>query len=381
MLNIIDILYDEVTLVGFKYHCDDDWQEEFGEGYQFTLKRDEYNLYDDHAVGVYDEYDTLVAYVSRYQAEDIWPYASKPILCTVNEVEDTCIHATIDGYEDGSELEDDEEDALDVLERYKKEVLDGTRKPTFKDFYKRVGADSVGLYSFGFYTNDTEYLAPVDNIDALAITCYELTNFVLSLKAQDSESRNILERSIIDESGMDLDSSLFVVFIHDINLVFKALGVTLDTSKPEFLAGLFFHHLYKDISFSFVKGKAQDVDPYEFLVHAMFHIGEDLPDNAPGGFNFFIEAILSQCDDQSFMERYRVLMYRFASMLVKLDNKVTKKESKYLAKIMVADDPNSKKDSSKTKKTTAAKTAKKRGNKVGNKDENKDDKEEGRNTC
>lgn len=378
MLNIHDIIGHEIALVGFRYHCDNDWQEEYTEGYQFTLERDYLNEHDDNAIAVYDQEYNHVAYVSRNQASLIWPYATKPILCTADEVEDSCIMASIDGYEDGSdygeednrstlernldELEknllykvnhenglrygcnaDDMKRLLDYMEKEQKEMerivklgstadvmsmsiifkmLKGTKLPPLKCF--KVGCDR------------SELPLPAQQLEDIAKMCHELIDFVLSLKKKGSESREILELSIKSGDGTDFDSLVHDMFMRDLSILYERFRHKIKYNTLEFIPAYYIHRILSGLEPYIGPEWDKMTKTAEGSVSLMIHVMDDqIPSKAPGGFNFWMECFLSQCDDQQFVERYRVLMYRFASMLAKLDDKVTGAESSFLACIMM----------------------------------------------
>lgn len=373
MLNIQDIIGHEIALVGFRYHCDDDWQEEYTEGYQFTLERDYGNDYDDHAVAVYDEEYNHVAYVSRNQAPLIWHYASKPILCTADMVEDSCIMASVDGYEDGSDYgEDDdvftshyEEEAprrnshdqglrygcnandmkllLDYMENEKKamermvKLAKTTGSTSMSILYPMIkGTQLPPLKCFKVGCDRSELPLPAQQLEDIARMCHELIDFVLSLKKDGSESREILELSIKTNDGTDFDSRVYFMFMRDLSILYEKFRHEIKYNTLEFIPAYYFHRLLSGLELYIGPDWDTVTKHAETLVNSMIHgMDDQIPSKVPEGFNFWMECFLSQCDDQQFVERYRVLMYRFASMLAKLDDKVTGAESAFLACILM----------------------------------------------
>lgn len=100
MPKIQDIINHDIDLVGFRYHCDNNWRDDYFRGYPFTLEREYGNEHDKNAVAVFDIDHKHVAYVSQRQSFRIWKYASKHILCTAQQIYEQSIMASIEGYKE-----------------------------------------------------------------------------------------------------------------------------------------------------------------------------------------------------------------------------------------------------------------------------------------
>lgn len=287
-----------VTLVGFQYHISETERSKYGVGTSFKLQREEDNVYDPQAVGVYDG-DRLVAYVKKHDAHTIWKALKYPMNCTVTEDGGSYMRACI---------------------RYMTED-----KPVVNHVIPPMPSAVVEPFT-------------KENLVALADTAVALADFIDSM-VKDKEVREMLENSLHNNSDDAAPIEMVVKFIlgKDVSTIYKKLGHRLGMGKPEGMGMVLLCHIFGepdlDIDLSF---------GWKLIIDNMDHAGVEFqeecegifPNDAPGDFCFWIQTLLGNLEDESWMTRYMVLMYRFASLIAKADGKVTKKEAAWLAKLM-----------------------------------------------
>lgn len=155
MPNIQDIINRDIDLVGFRYHRDDNWRDDYFRGYPFTLERDYGNEHDKNAVAVFDMDHKHVAYVSLRQSSRIWKYAIQPILCIAHQIYETSILASVEGYaQDCSSLPINQDPITELEELIGMEAVKEEIKNIERElWFYRKKESSISRY-FVFYGNE-----------------------------------------------------------------------------------------------------------------------------------------------------------------------------------------------------------------------------------
>lgn len=293
----------EITLVGFQYHNSQDYIDSVGVGHVFTIQREPENEHDPKAVAVYDN-GRLVAYVQKHDAHTIWNALKYPMRCMV-------------AYDNGN---------------YKiANLYINTDKREETDIYIAPLASTI----IEPYTED--------NLKALTETANEIVRFVNSLM-HDNEVREMLENCLHNNADDPTSIRMMIKFVlgADISIIYKKLGHKIGIGKPEDLGAVLISYFMVNPS-----EKIDYIAGWKVHVDNMGHAARELQETSdgifsmdpPNDFFFYIQSLLSNLEDESWVTRYMVLMYRFASLVAKADGKITKKEASWLAKIMQKPEP------------------------------------------
>lgn len=294
----------EITLVGFKYHCNDAYIESVTPGTRFLLKRDVSNAHDDMAVGVYDDVTgRLVAYVSKREAHKLWTFVSTPMWCIVTNDFGT----------------------------YKKAIVEWKEKTNYFDDKTVAPYDN---YDLSPYTKDS--------LKALTDTTRDLMKFIDELYRR-REMREMYERLVHidddDDDHLDMPTMLKFVLAYDCGVIYDKLGHRLGKSKPEdlgyVLISLFLTDTDYQVDYKF--GWRNLVDTFSIMALKTKKSAEEVMyyKAPPSEYLFWHQAFLTvNMDDSIWAKRYMVLMYRFASLVAKVDGTITDQEANWLTKMM-----------------------------------------------
>lgn len=180
-----------------------------------------------------------------------------------------------------------------------------------------------------------------DIIRELENTAREMVRYVDTFY-HTKEVRDVMERTFKQVEGDDTPMDIMVKFLlgADISIVYTSLGHTFGQGKLEDLGMMFISTFSTSIDET-----SDKLGGWRMMLHRLgdatkaYMEGCDqvVLDEMPDGFNFWLEALLSGVDNEEWMMHYLVLMYRFASLVAKMDGVITQKEADWLAKIMVKD--------------------------------------------
>ncbi len=180
-----------------------------------------------------------------------------------------------------------------------------------------------------------------DIIRELENTAREMVRYVDTFY-HTKEVRDVMERTFKQVEGDDTPMDIMVKFLlgADISIVYTSLGHTFGQGKLEDLGMMFISTFSTSIDET-----SDKLGGWRMMLHRLgdatkaYMEGCDqvVLDEMPDGFNFWLEALLSGVDNEEWMTHYLVLMYRFASLVAKMDGVITQKEADWLAKIMVKD--------------------------------------------
>lgn len=299
-----------LPLVGFQYHCSQEQIDRIVVGTKLELRQDVNNEYDPLAVGVYQN-GRLVAYVKKEVAHDFWQYMNPPRQCLVCED-----HGN---YKIAGLMIDDvkKEDTENVPS---KSIMPPAEH---KDFFELSKEDT--------YKEDI--------IKELEDTSRELVRYMDTLY-HTREVREVMDRTLHQVEDDDTPMDMLVKFMlgADISIVYKSLGHTFGQGKLEDLGMIFVSTFTSNIEekTESLGGWKKMLDTMGMVTKAyMDSCDQVVLDTMPDGFDFWMSALLSCVENKEWMTRYLVLIYRFASLVAKMDGVITEREADWLAKIMV----------------------------------------------
>lgn len=236
------------------------------------------------------------------------------------------------------------EDVTDWIDSHEEEDCDAAAEEFKSAEYHRLAMTSSFLHDDEKQGVD---LAPQvdsyteDIIRQLENTAREMVRYVDTFY-HTKEVREVMERTFKQVEGDDTPMDIMVKFLlgADISIVYTSLGHTFGQGKLEDLGMMFISTFSTSINETIDK-----LGGWRMMLHRLgdatkaYMEGCDqvVLDEMPDGFNFWLEALLSGVDNEEWMTHYLVLMYRFASLVAKMDGVITQKEADWLAKIMVKD--------------------------------------------
>lgn len=288
----------ELTLVGFVYHCEQSYIDSIEVGDTFRLQREEDNEHDPLAIGVYDG-DKLVGYVRAYETFKIWSALMNPVMCTITKKVNSYFGATV---------------TLDVDKIVREDRI---MKPM-----EDIDMDDVN--------------APA--LVELAQTARSLAKFVNSL-LQNDETRNTLESHLhnMSDEPYPIEKTLKMFLLADMYIIYDNLGHRFDKCKPESFGAIILAYLYDDpdaiVDLTF--GWKPWVENMESTVGDAVRMAElNIFESVDQDYTFYLQTVLATMEDKQWTTRYKILMFRFATLVAQIDHKIIRKEAVWLASIM-----------------------------------------------
>lgn len=139
----------------------------------------------------------------------------------------------------------------------------------------------------------------------------------------------------IDNTG-EFNSRLFVFFLYDFVKIYTELGHKLEPDKKEILTlGLFMCMTLKATDLCEYENLSQLYSNIMPTVTSFMTIMRDITDPEMGDKYAFYFPRMYDVYDSEQIQSYKVLLYRFASIIAKADGEVTPKETEYLSGLML----------------------------------------------
>ena len=258
------------------------------------------------------------------------------------DVEDVITHLedVIEWIEDNEERLRKEDEEANLRTDYLARLKASTEHREEEDGQTtQVAQDKEGTGYVSQEDADREDTYREDIIKELEDTSRELVRYMETLY-NTKEVREVMEKSFHQVEDDDTPMDMMVKFIlgADISIVYKNLGHTIGQGKLEDLGmmfiSLFTANVDEDIESLGGWKKALDATRVQ-TKNYQDSCDQVVLDKMPDGFDFWMHALLSCVENKEWMTRYLVLVYRFASLVAKMDGVITEREADWLARIMV----------------------------------------------
>lgn len=279
-----------------------------------------------------------------------------PCVCTVNFLDEdmTVLALSSDGIDDYAMFTLYDAPEAD-LQRFFRSARN-TQNSALRTYISRISVQNevteVDLYydeSVKWNPKQKTYIAPLDGIcilpyskdclQELVDSTREIVRYEVELM-RDGDVREMFETCFHSDARNEeqLDMMVKNVVMKDVSILLSGLGHQFGTGDAEDLGVVLLGMMMVDVN-----RKVDFSHGWHFWMDNLMVASLQVYSQAsrmfsvpvPNGCYFYLQALLSNLDDERYMNRYLLLMFNFASIIAKVDGDITEKESQYLAGLKI----------------------------------------------
>lgn len=184
------------------------------------------------------------------------------------------------------------------------------------------------------WCQDEQLYAPFDKYEIEDITefLHKFVSYVYSLK-QLPDPREVLTLSVSSTDGSDLHVQMVMLLMRDISILYSKIDVHPETELSTYFITRTIVSLVYGFDIDLRAGINMYADFASALIKPIHTADSQLSEQAPLGYSFYIEAILSQCDSQMYKRRYQRYMRVLGNILCAMAGMTNQASREFLDQI------------------------------------------------